>query len=96
MRTETMCGIRSVWSCGVFWLGHSKSIWPVKSRATYPREFFTRTVKERRYGNSAGITIEENSGIFLNLNALVAIGKGMWAVEPRLNKIRQFLTGGAS
>jgi len=30
-----------------------------------------------------------------NLNALVAISKGMWAVKLSFNKILQFLTGGA-
>jgi len=50
-----------------------------------------------RYGDSVDNTVEENSSVFslTNLNVLVAVSKGMWAVKLCINKILQFLTGGA-
>jgi len=33
------------------------------------------------YGDGAGNTVEENYRLLPNLNALVAISKGMWAVK---------------
>ena len=39
------------------------------------------------YGDGTGNTIEENSSIFSNLNALVAISKDIQAVKLCFNKI---------
>jgi len=48
------------------------------------------------YKKCADDTVEEKSVTFSpNLNALVAISKGTRAVKLCINKIIQFLTGGA-
>ena len=46
-----------------------------------------------RYRDSVHIAVER---LLANLNALVAVSKGMQAVKLCTNSILQFLTGGAS
>ena len=43
---------------------------------------------------SIGNTVDELQHLLANPNALVAVRKGMWAVNLCSNKILQFLTGG--
>jgi len=42
-----------------------------------------------RYGDSADNTVEENSSIVHNPNALVTVSKGMWAAKLCTNKIEE-------
>jgi len=43
-----------------------------------------------------GDSVDNTQYLLFNLNVLVAVGKGMWAVKLYTNKILQFLTGGAN
>jgi len=52
--------------------------------------YFLTYLLKLRYGDSADNTVEENSSIVRNPNALVTVSKGMWAAKLCTNKILIF------